>query len=737
MLVASDGQLIYNVVGDFMKRPELLAPAGNYESFIAAVQGGCDAVYLAGKLYGARSFAGNFSNDEIVSAIKYAHLYGVKVYVTVNTLIYEDEIPNFLKYVHFLHESNVDALIIQDIGMFDLLHQTYPNLELHTSTQMHIHNIEGCKLAQSLGAKRVVIARETPLSLIKEIKNQVDVELEVFIHGALCISYSGQCLMSSMIGGRSGNRGTCAQCCRQPYDLIVDHHKVNEDKYLLSTKDLNTLDNIGSLIDAGVDSLKIEGRMKRPEYIFWVVSLYRKAIDSYLATGKVEITKQDINNLKKLFNRSFTKGFLFNEENNNFTNEYRPNHMGVNIGKVINDDGKMINIKLTDELNIHDGIRIINHDEDIGQEVTIMYCGKEKVKSAKPGSVISLPLTGHVTKGDIVVKTTDGKLIDDIQKLITQSPRHVPLTFFVEAKINQPLKLKVTDEVHLVSVSSDYLVQASKNNPVGTDIIKKQIAKLGNTIYTMQDCQLDVDENIFIPLQKINELRRTAIEKLNTLREYRIDVVTNKYERKVSDYPQEHYKTIYVENDEQYNKIKNLDYREIYADKEVYESHHDERLILKIPRVLEKVPNLNDRTLVGELGSLSKGVDMVTDFSFNVVNSYTVALLHSFGARKVTLSYELNKHQIDHLIKAYHERYHAHPNLELVISGKIEVMISKYNLLEKYHLAKEAILQDKFHNNFKVTIKDNLMYIYHFAKQNIDNPESYYELGVNSLRDGF
>ena len=223
-----------------MKKPELLAPVGNQESLVAAIEAGCDAVYLSGTMFGARKFAKNFNNQELKLAIEYAHKYKVKVYVTVNTLIYEEEVEEFLNYIDFLHKSNVDALIMQDIGMMDLVRKTYPNLSIHASTQMHIHNIEGTKFMENLGLERVVLARETSYEDIKKIKEKTNIELEIFIHGALCMCYSGQCLMSSLIGGRSGNRGSCTQCCRLPYDLISDNKKINKDKYLLSTKDLNS-----------------------------------------------------------------------------------------------------------------------------------------------------------------------------------------------------------------------------------------------------------------------------------------------------------------------------------------------------------------------------------------------------------------------------------------------------------------------------------------------------------------
>ena len=261
---------------------ELLSPVGNMECLKSAINAGCDAVYLAGKNFGARSFAGNFTNEELVSAIEICHLYGIKVYVTVNTIIYDPEVEHFIKYIDFLHRNNVDAIIMQDIGMIDLVRKTYPNLKIHASTQMNIHNIEGVKLCEKLGITRVVLARETPIELIKYIKENTNMEIEVFIHGALCMSYSGQCLMSSLIGNRSGNRGTCAQPCRQPYSLIVNNKVVEDNKYLLSTKDLNTLEYINQLIDLKIDSLKIEGRMKSKEYVYLVTNTYRRIIDNYI-----------------------------------------------------------------------------------------------------------------------------------------------------------------------------------------------------------------------------------------------------------------------------------------------------------------------------------------------------------------------------------------------------------------------------------------------------------------------
>lgn len=720
-----------------MKKPELLAPVGNLKSLYAAIQAGCDAVYLSGKMYGARKFADNFTDLELIQAIKYSHLYGIKVYVTVNTLVYESEVENFVKYVEFLHKNNVDAIIIQDIGMFDLIRKLYPNLEIHISTQMNVHNIEGVKLFEQLGAKRVVLSRETSIELIDEIKKNSNIELEVFIHGALCISYSGQCLMSSLIGGRSGNRGTCAQCCRQPYDLYSNDIKINTEKYLLSTKDLNTLNYIDKLIDIGVDSLKIEGRMKRPEYVYYVVKLYRKAIDSYIETGKIDISLDDIDNLKKIFNRQFTKGFIFNEDNDKFTNEYRPNNLGLEIGRVLKYENKYVYIKLSRDISINDGIRILDNN-DTGKIVDNIFIGKDKVKTGYANDVVKIPYQYNVSPGSLVVKTTDIKLLDKINEDILCKKRKIFINLKLSAKINENLILTIDDGFYKYTAESDYVVQISKKCPTTNENIKAQLSKLGDTIFEIKNIELDCDKNIFIPVKILNEIRRIATENLEDKRIYSIPFKRSQYTIELSDYNESNNKTIYVCSQDEYEQIKNSGYNNIYVDKNVLDKCKDDRFILKIPRVMEKLVDEDNLVLIGEYGSLYKYKNFITDFSFNVVNSYSVAFLHSMGAKRVTLSYELNDYQIVKIINNYKNRYHKNPCLEVIVSGKIESMVSKYNLLKKFNLNNENnFLVDKFGNKFLVKEKNNLMYIYHYKQKSVKNKENYYSIGISSIRDSF
>lgn len=710
-----------------MKKVELLSPAGSFESLIAAIEAGCDAVYLGGKMFGARSYSNNFTNEELIKAINYAHLYGVRVYVTVNTLIYENEVDEFMQYVDYLYKNNVDALIVQDIGMMDLIRKTYPLLELHASTQMHIHNLEGAKLIHDLGLKRVVLARETNVELIEYIKKNVNIELEIFIHGALCISYSGQCLMSSLIGGRSGNRGSCAGSCRLPYDLVTDNKILNKDKYLLSSKDLNTLENIGKLIDIGVDSFKIEGRMKSPAYVYMVTKLYRKAIDSYLESSQVNIDMNEFKKLMKIFNREYTKGFLFNAPNDEMVNEKRPNHLGVEIGRVTNYKNNFVEILLNDNLHVQDGIRIIDK-KDIGFTVTNIYKNNEKVKHACKGDKITLMVNDFVSNNSKVVKTTDYLLNKEIEDILKKLKRKVTINIKIQAKIDQPLKLEFDDGKNKIEVIGD-VVQKAINQPITKERIMEQASKLGDTIYQVNKIDIVNDENIFISIKELNELRRDAVDNLNKARLSKNVYKKEKYQIEVPNFPVEEKYSINLSTIKPYELIKNIDFDSIYLEEDLYHLINDDRKVLKLNRVIETHNSYDATLLVGELGSL-KYQNICTDWSLNVVNSYAVAFLHSHNVKKITLSYELDNKQINDIINNYRKRYHKNPNLELIIYGKEEAMILKYNINEKYNVSK-SYLKDRFNNLYPVITKNNLTTIYNYKSRFLEN---YKNFKVNNYR---
>ena len=692
-----------------MKKPELLSPAGNMECLVAAVEAGCDAVYIGGYTFGARNYAGNFSNDEIIESIKYCHLYGVKLYVTVNTLIYDDEVEMFMNYVDFLHTNNVDAIIIQDLGMMHLVRKTYPNLEIHASTQMHIHNLEGVKFASDMGLKRVVLARETSYELLEEIKQNTNIELEIFIHGALCISYSGECLMSYMIGGRSGNRGTCTQACRMKYDLINNDKKINNDEYLLSTKDLNTIEYIPKLIDIGVDSLKIEGRMKRPEYVYLITSLYRKAIDNYIQYGETKITKDDILEMKKIFNREFTKGFLFNEDNDNFVNSFRPNHIGISIGKIVGKYKDRIQIKLYDSINQGDGIRVINNNDD-GCILNKIYLNGLLVNKARKNDIIEIELEGNIN--DEVVKTSDTIQLKTINELIKTKKRKIKIALSIKLFVGKPMSLTINDGINSVCFEYGIVEQSNKIDMKNEDI-SKQIKKMGNTIYEVDRIDIERDQNIFIKISDLNELRRQATTKFDNIRMYNIPYKKEKYDINLKEYNEPKGYSITIDTIDEYNNVKDKDYKYIYVNDKKLLNINDPRIIFRNYRVLEKVDKL-DNALNTEIGSLylNKGY---SDSSLNVTNSYSVAFLHSLGVERITLSYELNEEQIKMLAKDYKLRYNKLPNLEVIGEEIPEVMITKYDILKKYNIDK-GYLRDIRSRKFRVLRKNNLTYIYNYEE---------------------
>ena len=704
-----------------MKRIELLSPAGNMDSLVAAVQAGCDAVYLGGTLFGARAFAGNFNDEEIVKAIKYCHLYGVKVYVTTNILIYEREVETFLKYVEFLHKNNVDAILIQDLGMLDLVHKTFPNLECHASTQMHIHNLDGVIVANKLGCKRVVLARETPISLVKEIKEKVDVDLEIFAHGALCVSYSGQCLFSSLIGNRSGNRGSCVGSCRLPYRIVDNHNKtLNNGDYPLSMKDLNTLEYIDELIEAGVTSLKIEGRMKSPEYVYTVTKLYRMAIDSYYETGKVTINEEEINNLQKLFSRGFTKGYLFNEEIDHILNTNRPNHQGIYIGKVIDYKNGFVTIRLTENVSINDGIRIVLDNDDYGTVLNEFYIDKKLVKEANNGDTISFKVNKLIPKNSKVLLTKDSRLINKIDETIKTNPRKVGITGLISLYKGKPMEIVVTDYNHSIKVVGD-IVEESKSHPTTESDILSKMNKLSDTVYKFDGLRVIIDDNVFVPFKKFNELRHKLFNELDKVRQDKKEFIKEKYSINLDDYEHEELRSVLVE------KENNDKYDIIY-------SENENDTIYKIPKVNYDYTKYTDTKeyLVGEIGAFNRLKNVYCDYSFNVVNSYTVALLHSLGAKRITLSLELTPKQIESIYNNYVDRYKKKPNLEVIVSGYREVMTLKTNLNKIYNNEK-LYLVDRFNNKYRIRERDNITYIYEHKK--FDDKYNYYKLGINVLRD--
>lgn len=655
---------------------ELLAPVGSLEAFKSALDNGANAVYLAGKKFGAREKA-TFTNDELIRMIKEAHINEVKVYITVNTLIYDDEIEEVLSFIDFLYNNDCDAVIVQDIGLMSLIHKMYPDFEIHVSTQMNTMTVNQAKILKNLGASRIVLARETNVETIKEIKKEVDIELEVFIHGALCVSYSGECLFSSSVAKKSGNRGECLQLCRLPYSLYKEDEKLVDNQYLLSTKDLNTITKVGELIEAGVDSLKIEGRLKSGSYVGLVTRVYRKYLDKHQNNVRLEIEKEDMKNLAKAFNRKFTKGYLFDEENKEITNTYRPNNMGVKIGKVIDYRNNKVYIRLDDTLNQGDGIRIVGK-EDVGFYVNKMEVNRMLVNQAKKNDIVTINVKGNIAINNEVYKTNDIKLSEEIVQNSTRK-KH-PIKAVVNAHIDNNLKVEFIDNLNNhVEITSEYKVVKANNSPTSEEKIKQQLAKLNDTSYYLDEVQINCDEMVLIPVSIINECRRNLVDKLNEIR-------SKKHERKgrkalsfnsvkINEEPFDLY--IQVSTDDQYMIAKNY-----VEDEKIY--YKNENNIYPYPRISENKINTNNKSvLLNELHDLNENKNMIANCYLNCTNIFALHTLYELGFKRVTLSLEMSKKRIFDLIKNYEEYFKTKPNIEIVIYSKTDLMITKYCVVNK------------------------------------------------------
>lgn len=495
------------------KNVELLSPVGSHESLLASIENGADAVYLGGKLFNARKYASNFDYDELKTAVEYAHVRGVKVYVVVNIILRDDELKEALDYLIYLYNIDVDALIIQDLGLLRMVKKLLPDFEVHGSTQMSINNYYGALLLEELGFSRVVLARELSIKEIKQISEKSDIELEIFVHGALCVSYSGQCLMSSMIGGRSGNRGTCAQPCRMKYTIVDTRNNKSlnkgfDEKHILSLKDLNAIDDLGDIIDSGVVSLKIEGRMKKPEYVATIIDQYRKKIDALDLDRDVETTDEDKEKMAQMFNRGFTRGFLKEDFGRDMVTLDKPNNRGVLLGEVVKVDQENTYIRLGGTLNKGDGIEIITKSgEGSGIMVDRVDHSKDiaKVKSVRGASA-----------GDKVYKTLDmelNKMARESFARASDDTKHL-VDMEIVIKKDQPVMLRVRDGKKEVTVYSEELVEIARNVSLSEDRVREQMEKLGNTPYALGEIDISIEEGSMIRVSVLNNLRRLAVESL-------------------------------------------------------------------------------------------------------------------------------------------------------------------------------------------------------------------------------
>ena len=511
------------------RKIEILSPAGDIETLKTGVNAGADAIYIGGSMFSARASAQNFDDEQMIEAIDYAHARDVRVYVAVNTLIKDIEIRSCLDYISFLHKVGADAIIVQDLGLTRLIREFIPNIPLHLSTQSAVSTVDDINALESLNVQRLVLPRETNVKEISEFSKNTDLELEVFVHGALCVSYSGRCLFSSLNGGRSGNRGQCTQACRKKYDLEVDGKIINgkENMYVLSPKDLNTSNEIDKIIDSGAHSLKIEGRMKRKEYIHVCVKSYKAVTEEYIKYGKISSqTLNEVNNdLEKVFNRSFTRGYVLGDKGKNIINTAYQKPLGEKIAKVLNFDAKnkRLKIKLTEDIQKGDGLSI---GENVGR---IIHQDRSISDSAKKGEIISLDFIRAIPENTIIYRTYDSKfenLLETEQKIL----KKLPLNATLELKIGEKPKMTLTQEKNeIVEIKSpvddlkqsfsiecdvDFIIEKSQKMPLSDENIIKQISKTDTYPFEIADIQIQRDEDIFIPVKILNELRRKALESI-------------------------------------------------------------------------------------------------------------------------------------------------------------------------------------------------------------------------------
>lgn len=758
---------------------EILAPVGSMEALYAAVENGANAVYLGGKLFNARQYASNFDNEELIEAVRYAHIRGVKVFVTVNILLDDREQENVIDYLMFLYNIDVDAVIVQDLGLIRILKKVFPDFEVHGSTQMTVNNYMGARFLEELGLERVVLARELSIEEIKFIKERTNIQLEGFIHGALCVSYSGQCLMSSMIGGRSGNRGRCAQPCRLPYSIVeINNRRVIDkkfhNKFLLSPKDLNTIEWLKEIIDSGITSLKIEGRMKRPEYVAIIVDNYRRALESIDKKGR-GISQRDKLDILQVFNRGFTKGYILGDYAGKLMSIERPDNRGILVGKIVKIDNKYMYLRLDTYVKKGDGIEIErSNKENVGIiiESFSLEDGLIKIKRAK-----------DVKVGAKVYKTLDVTLMERAKDSYTERQNKIGIYMTVNIAIDNPISLHLWDEEgNYVTVESEEMVEKAIKIALTKEKIEKQLGKLGDTPYYIKSIEINLMDNSMISVKVLNKIRRTAIEKLNDKRgnfNNRKEIIKTEMLPKVEEVLyftrfQEKEKaqrriSVKVNCPEQFKRLDLGKLDRIYLDfhngikdyideikrnkKEVYicsKKIMGNKDFEQLERVMGNINfSCNDGISVSDLGTLKLvkdryNINIHCDMGLNIFNSSALKLLHEHSVVSATLSPELKIGQISELTKK------AQILCETIGYGYLPLMTTKYcplSLLKGCKSCKECNsckfnkgygLLDRKGMIFPMERQDSFTIIYNSQPLIVvEDLEKIYHAGVDMIRLDF
>ena len=704
-----------------MKIPELLAPAGSMEHLKIAINAGASSVYLSGKNYGARKFAQNFTLDEIHEAVKLAHLHNVRVYVTVNTLIKESELESVLNYLNELYAIGVDAVLVQDLGLIELINRHLPKLKIHASTQLTCENQRKLDYLESKNVKRVVLPREMRKEEIENLKTNM--ELEIFAHGALCYSYSGQCLMSSFKGGRSGNRGTCAQPCRQKYRLN------NKEDYYLSPRDLCLYDELKEISEMNIRCIKIEGRMRSKQYLAIVISEYRKALNK-LKSNKTSKTE----NLKLVFNRGFTKG----QFKSTYERSIRPGHLGLKIGKVIETKKSQIAIKLNDDLKTipdkGDGLLFIKKDNDYGMEIsqnpivtTLNHFNKNKIKQVKDltrkNKVLIIKKVRQNKKNNFKLENSDVYLTK--RNSLTRKAKEIEnsgssfvkskliLTFSLKnkyPKVKGRLTLANHREVTYEVIGTAKFETPLKRNVTG-ETIEKQLSKLDNYPFEITRINMNYDGSLFIPIKEINKIRRELFEGLESeihkLYENKKEKINlRQIEMKRSDEISLSYYTNNLDDLKEIADVKRV-YLEIPPNDSInfmvnFLKQSIETAFNKDYELIWKWPDIAHDNLVksltkvkGILNKLNYPIKIMSNdfkgeygpYSMNIANTESINSLKDY--KIITISPELRKRDYEDMIKNCEDN----SKIEILVQGPVELMKTRYGFKENI---KNASLNDEY-----------------------------------------
>ena len=759
-------------------RPEILAPAGSMDALKAAVHAGADAVYLGGDKFGARAYASNFDNTTLIDAIEYCHLYGVKVYLTINTLFRNEEIMELKDYLTPFYKAGLDAVIVQDFGVMQYVHSIFPDLAIHASTQMTITTHYAYELIRNYGVTRIVPARELTLEEIASLKKaDTTPEIEVFVQGALCYCYSGQCLMSSMLGGRSGNRGRCAQTCRLPYSLhdVADKQLKTKGEYLLSPKDLCGLEAIPDLINAGVDSFKIEGRMKRPEYVAVCVRAYRKLVDAwYEGSFSNELVQQYKNEMMEVFNRGgFTNGYYNQKNGKQMMSTLYPGNVGVSIGYITSIQKNRISIQL--EKDVYKGDILV--PEDVNDTITLT----NNIDGRKGKQIIlNAPKAHQLKKGQSIRRISKSLLMDELQSYITtESPVLLKgsLQLITGKAAEFFLEVSLKGENYSCRLLGDK-VEVATNKPITEDMVRDKVEQTGNTRYSFEELVITISENAFYSLKALKELRRHALAKLEqtilnhsrrNLDRQVLEVSVN-LEETINTATKN---TIMVSSEAQYEIAKSYEYFDCiyldiqYFDKDSLQSilkqEHRQMLAVVLPPIIRvryqqeiesfiafiqkncknvaiMVRNIDELSMLKHNGFAGQ---VIADYSLYTMNKWAADFVRNvYPKAKLTVPVELNEAQIKKL-------QFISDNCEIMVYGYQQLMVSAQCLqatADKCNCSNSKfVMKDRYFKNFFIfsvckycynliyngiptvlydlvdkTFKDKISKRFHFTKESED-----------------